>query len=146
MTKRVVTDVAELVNLVQLSDIFLVELRAARLEDTRLPTPEKEIPVANQIFQRTTESEIEIRLISTVENELARFSADVVVQYTKLEEFDATDDALQDFTRRVGLMAGYPYIREAISDLSTKLRTPTITMSIVRPDDIKFSPIPADID
>lgn len=139
MTTRVIDDVTELVELVKLKDIFFIELRAARREGTHLPAPEHDVPVENLVLQRVTDSEIEVRLVSTVQNELAQFSADVMVQYSKLEEFDVTEHALQEFTRRVGLMAGYPYIREAISDLSTKLRTPTVTLSMVRPEGIKFS-------
>lgn len=140
MTTRLVEDAATIVELVELRDIVVVELRAARLEGTILPVPAEEEPASNRVLRRVDEKSIEIRLIATVVNDGARFSVDVLVQYDKTEEFEPSDDALQEFTRRVGLMAGYPYVREAIADLSTRLRMGSVTLDILRPNEIDFGP------
>lgn len=140
MTARLVEDAATIVELVELRDIVVVELRAARLEGTILPAPAEEEPASNRVLRRVDEKSIEIRLITTVVNDGARFSVDVLVQYVKTEEFEPSDDALQEFTRRVGLMAGYPYVREAIADLSTRLRMGSVTLDILRPNEIDFGP------
>jgi len=137
---RFVDDLAEFVSLVDLTDIAPVEVRAARLTGTVLPS-EAELEAGNQIYRRIDDNSVEIRIVSTVVSEEARLTVDVLVRYEKLEPFDCSDLVLQEFTQRIGLLAGYPYVRETIADLSMRLRIPPVTLGIMRSGDIQFTPL-----
>ena len=102
---------------------------------------EAELEAGNQIYRRIDDNSVEIRIVSTVVSEEARLTVDVLVRYEKLEPFDCSDLVLQEFTQRIGLLAGYPYVRETIADLSMRLRIPPVTLGIMRSGDIQFTPL-----
>ena len=147
MTKVALVDSAsDIVERVDLKDIFFIELRAARLEGLLLPHSEADIPAENAVFHRMDGDTIEVRLVTTVVSDNARVSVDLMVQYSKLSPFEATPDAMTDFVQKVALMAGYPYLREAVSSLTSRLRVDTINMGILRASDVAFARLDDEID
>ena len=130
----VIADVAGIVDLVDLQDITFIELRAAHKVGLLVPASAEEIPAQNQILHRIDADSIDLRLVTTVENDDVRITIDVLVRYLKKHPFDASDEAVSEFVHRVGLMAGYPYVREAVASLSTKLGVEPITLGLLRAD------------
>lgn len=136
---RTLDSAADVIDLVELRDIAVIELRAAHRTGLLLPQPAEEPPATSQVLSRVDDDVIDIRLVSTVESEEVRVSVDLLVQYSKKVPFAATDEAMSEFVQRVGFMAGYPYVREAVASMSTKLNAGRITLKVLRAEDVHFS-------
>lgn len=68
------------------------------------------------------------------------FSIEVVarVTYEAAEPFDMNADAVEEFANTVAFMSGFPYIRQAVFDLSSRLGTP-FTLPVVRAGQMNFT-------
>lgn len=64
----------------------------------------------------------------------------VITDYEGCQEFGLSSEAPADFASRVALMAAYPYVREALSDLTTRVTGTAVLLPLIRPGQITFAP------
>ena len=64
----------------------------------------------------------------------------VITDYEGCQEFALSSEAPADFASRVALMAAYPYVREALSDLTTRVTGTAALLPLIRPGEITFAP------
>ncbi|MBJ2329469.1 hypothetical protein JFX23_06795 [Schaalia cardiffensis] len=64
----------------------------------------------------------------------------VITDYAGSQEFVLSPDAPADFASKVGLMAAFPYVREALSDLTTRVTGTAVLLPLIRQGDIVFPP------
>ena len=56
------------------------------------------------------------------------------------QEFALAPEVPADFASRVALMAAFPYVREALSDLTTRVTGTAVVLPLLRPGQITFAP------
>lgn len=64
----------------------------------------------------------------------------VIAYYEGCQEFVLSPEAPADFASRVALMAAYPFVREALSDLTTRVTGTAVLLPLIRPGEITFAP------
>lgn len=64
----------------------------------------------------------------------------VITDYEGCQEFALSSEAPADFASRVALMAAYPYVREALSDLTTRVTGTAVLLPLIHPGQITFAP------
>lgn len=64
----------------------------------------------------------------------------VIAYYEGCQEFALSSEAPADFASRVALMAAFPYVREALSDLTTRVTGTAVLLPLIRPGQITFAP------
>ena len=63
----------------------------------------------------------------------------VITDYEGCQEFAVSSEAPADFASRVALMAAFPYVREALSDLTTRVTGTAVVLPLLRPGQIVFT-------
>ena len=63
----------------------------------------------------------------------------VIAYYEGCQEFALSSEAPADFASRVALMAAFPYVREALSDLTTRVTGTAVVLPLLRPGQIVFT-------
>ena len=63
----------------------------------------------------------------------------VIAYYEGCQEFALSPEAPADFASRVALMAAFPYVREALSDLTTRVTGTAVLLPLLRPGQIVFT-------
>lgn len=97
---------------------------------------------------RLYDSEVEEQNEEAADNHLlAKLRCRIVCAYDVAEEsrealLNSGADVIRSFAERVALPTAYPYIREAISSMSTRLGFPRVTIGVFRPDDMTFASRP----
>ena len=144
--KRVVSSARDLLEYIDLQDIFFVELNATK----RLGESDEELNIAptetNRVLQRVTDTEIDVRSINDVETGDAKYHVDVVVRYGLTEPLELTPEANQEFVERVAIMAAWPYVREAMADLSRKIRATPVTLGMLKDGQVRATQDQAVVD
>ena len=64
----------------------------------------------------------------------------VITDYAGPEEFVLAPEASADFASKVALMAAIPFVREALSDLTTRVTGTAVLLPLIRPGQITFAP------
>lgn len=64
----------------------------------------------------------------------------VITDYAGPQEFVLAPEASADFASKVALMAAFPYVREALSDLTTRVTGTAVLLPLIRPGQITFAP------
>ena len=64
----------------------------------------------------------------------------VITYYEGHQEFALAPEVPADFASRVALMAAFPYVREALSDLTTRVTGTAVLLPLIRPGQITFAP------
>ena len=64
----------------------------------------------------------------------------VITDYEGCQEFALSPEAPAEFASRVALMAAFPYAREALSDLTTRVTGTAVLLPLIRPGQITFAP------
>lgn len=63
----------------------------------------------------------------------------VITYYEGCQEFALAPEVPADFASRVALMAAFPYVREALSDLTTRVTGTAVVLPLLRPGQIVFT-------
>lgn len=93
-----------------------------------------------QVMVRKSELEIETRMRMVVETDVAAFTADISATYTLSEPANVPDEVVTDFLERVGLMAVYPYAREAIHTSASRLAVDAPILGLLRTGSVRIIP------
>ena len=123
---RVVSDARELLTLTELTDVLTYELRGRRISDGTPSAPDPEIAV------RVTESKIETRMRLEVTTTDASIFADMSAVYSLSESVVIPPGVISEFIERAGIMAVYPFVREAVFATAARLGVPPPVLALVR--------------
>ena len=63
----------------------------------------------------------------------------VITDYEGCQEFTLSPEAPADFASRVAFMAAFPSVREALSDLTTRVTGTAVLLPLIRPGQIVFT-------
>lgn len=133
---RRVDDVVELVDLADLVDVAVLRVSGERHEGEDQPEPGQTM----QILQHGDVDHIEVRCVMEVVTDEGRFMADVASRYDYIEPLGVEGDVLTEFVARVGVMAAYPFVREAIHQTAARLRLPAPVLGLLRPGQVELTP------
>ncbi|MCX2965611.1 hypothetical protein [Gordonia aquimaris] len=113
---RQIDDPHDLLELVELTDVRFYESAAKR----RLDGSERGDDTF-RVAVRHDDQELEIRCRTRIESDAATFIADAGAVYQLTEPVEISPQALETFVGRVGVMAVYPFLREAVSQGAARL-------------------------
>ena len=64
----------------------------------------------------------------------------VITDYVGCQGFVVSPEVSADFASKVALMAAIPFVREALSDLTTRVTGTAVLLPLIRPGQITFAP------
>lgn len=129
---------AEMVPLVELTGIRTYALSGRVLEGLDAPTtPDAEaLPEVGIMLHPEW---IETRMRMTVRSASAEFHAEIGVRYEFRQPLNLWADVVQEFVVRVGVMAAYPFVREAIYTTAIRMGEDAPVLGLVRAGEFEIS-------
>jgi len=125
---REVESVVDLVQLVELS-----EFRTYRLVGQRAATTDERQPSQSlSVLAGGDSTHIECRVRMLLATEHADLEADIGAVYTIAEPVALTSAVVAEFIERVGVMAVFPFLREAVFTTASRLGVPAPVVGILR--------------
>ena len=128
-----VDDIGELVRRVELKAVITYGLSAERKE-SELSEPEQDLGY----MQRVTEEQLEARFQFTVRTADAELRTDIAVRYDFDEPLAPTERVLLEFAERVGVMAAFPFLREGVFSLATRLGVEAPVLGLLKAGQVQF--------
>lgn len=125
MSARDVDTIEELVSLVELTEVRPYESSARRVDQGE-PTQELQVMVAE------TDGAMEVRARMAVRTAEAELIADSSVVYTSQQKLDISGSVKAEFVQKVGLMAVYPFLREAIFTGAARIQVAAPVVGLLR--------------
>jgi len=124
---------AELLAMGELVDVRFLEFSAGLREEPRDDLESDDVEHGMNIMVGDSEGVLEVRARFTVDTAEAEYLVVAATQF----HYDAaqvrmTEALGREFAEKVGVMALYPYVREAIQSMSTRLRQEVITLPLMR--------------
>ncbi|KQR31101.1 hypothetical protein [Curtobacterium sp. Leaf154] len=146
-SSRVVGDIHELVELVELEDVFLWEERSRRIDETK--TEGDEVPRVRNVMNVADRADglgIGFRFRMTFDDRQGNeFIADLQAQYETPERLEVSQELRTEFAERVAFFTVYPYLRASIQTAAARMGVPAPVLAIVRAGQFKLgSPMSAD--
>lgn len=117
---RTVSSAAEMLPLIELTDIRVYEV-AGRRADAGDGDAARKVDEALTLHARGDSTWFETRARMLVRTEDADLVADTAAIYTFSEALAFSQDVATEFVERVGVMAVYPFLREQICSMATRL-------------------------
>jgi hypothetical protein len=134
-----ISSTKDLLDALDLQDIYFLALRADRTSSDNPDLLDGAL-VSHQVQDRRSETELHVRIESTVEAHDATYVVDLVTKYASEQAFAVdSDGVVRDFIERVAMMAAWPYIRQQVSELSSTFRGEHVLLPLLRPGDITLS-------
>ena len=88
---------------------------------------------------RPTADGIEARFIAILETEELRARVDVVAAYAFTDPpIDIGPAAIRDFLEKMAVFAIWPYLREAIASICTRLRVDVVNLKVIIQGEFEF--------
>lgn len=122
------------------------ELNESAPSDTKLETAEhpddsetEEISVTVGLRTRQEGSSLGIRIEFTASQESWRVSLDVAAEFEAEQPFHTTAAGRTDFADKVGVMTLYPYIREAVGNLTQRTVGASFILPTIQQGQITFA-------
>ena len=140
-----VGDVAELASLVELRDIVYFKVHADRIEEGEAglegdpDTGARRPQVAISVHERHDETRMQVRCVLEAETADGRYVVDAAARYETESAVTFDEDVAREFVARVGVMAVYPYIREALHSAAAKLRLEPPVLGLLRPGGVSLT-------
>lgn len=112
----------------------LTELTAIRTYSLHVEREERDEPLDARvaIAVQSTSSHLEVRCKMTLATEEASFIVDRSAVFTHTTPVDADEAVTREFIERVGVMAVYPYLREAVFTLASQTGVTPPVLSLIR--------------
>jgi len=161
MGNREITDVRDLLELTELTDVQFFELAAKRklppqgphengsplsdsidAEDSPVEIlQQREIDAGEpiQILLHADKERLVIRAVMAVDGPDAEYRIDAAIVYTLSEPSDVEEAVKVEFAERVGIMALYPFLREALYSMAARMRLEAPLLGILRAGQIKLT-------
>ena len=130
MTK--VTNAKDLLPLGDLVDVRYVDLSAKTLDEPRGDYEADDVQQDIEVRFGHTERVIEVQVKASVRSRIADYEVTAATQFHVQEGVTFTEEVVAEFAEKVGAMAIYPYLREAVQSLTTRLHEAPITMPLMR--------------
>lgn len=142
---RSISDVSELLALAKFSEVTYYELSGQRTEAPEQATPEappgeEEGGAPLQVLLRHDAERIQVRVRCEAEGQGAQYVADVAAEFALAEPVDAPAAVLREFVERVGVMAVYPFVREALHTTASRLRMQAPLLQLLRANQVDLIP------
>lgn len=135
---RVVGSARDLLDVTTLADINYYQLVGERFSDDAPESTETDGPAPIQVLARSDDEHVEVRLRVEVRSADARFMADVGAAFELRERVEIPADVMQDFVERVGIMAAYPFVREAVHSLASRMRVEAPLLQLLQGNALKL--------
>ncbi|WP_074345019.1 hypothetical protein [Mycobacteroides abscessus] len=129
----VVADARDLLGITELADITYTRLSAQISDDD-------EAPFAVQILVRQGDNSIEILCKATLSGEGAAYAVDAIGRFNVNHPCEVPQDVLTEFVEKAGIVAVYPYLRNGMVDLASRLALPRPVIPFLRPEGPKLTP------
>lgn len=107
--------------MLSLVEVRFYELNATADDQVEPDETTLEVPIDVRTAFRKRPDGVDYRLEVEIERPTGRIRVDAAALYAADASFEASDDVLLDFGDDVAIMAMYPYVRQAISDLGQRL-------------------------
>ncbi len=133
---------AELLPEGELVDVRFLELSGVIRSEPRENFESNDVEQSLTVMVGTGPRVVEVRVEATVGTLTADYRVVAATQFKITSEAEFTEEAAGEFAERVGVMAVYPYLREAVQSMSARLREePPVTMPLMRQASLtKFEP------
>lgn len=135
--RRQIEDVVELVEAVELTDVFLFEERGRRIDVTGTPDDDPLVQSFASIGNREDEDEDEygigFRFRIVFDDRLGNeFVSDFQARYMLQGPSDIPKPVRAEFAERVAFFAVYPYLRASIQMTASRMGVPAPVLEMVR--------------
>lgn len=135
-----VTSAAELIKLVAFKRVVVFGAGVHRRDGAlgqELPAPRDDGNPTGQLLVATNDKRITVRYQMLVSDEHVVVEYDAGAVFEKLESFEASSEAVEDFVTNVGLMLLFPYMRQGVADLTQRVGH-TVSLGLVTPGSLKI--------
>lgn len=128
----VISSAEELLPHGDLVDVRFLKFSAEALDEPRPNFEDGDIEQTMQVVVGGSETAIEVRVDLTLLTATATYEVLAATQFHYAEGLEVSAEVAGEFAEKVGVMAVYPYLREAIQDFSGRLRNGPITIALMR--------------
>ena len=132
-----VATAADLLPLVELTAITTYEISGQRVAEAEASV--QEVGDDFQVMVRLGAQDLETRGRVRVQTSQAVLIADVSATYTFSEPVDLSSDVVGEFVERVGVMAIFPYLREAVHTTASRLGVDAPVLGLLRAGNFRIS-------
>ncbi|MDR6862165.1 hypothetical protein [Phycicoccus sp. 3266] len=141
---RPIADARELLGHVTLRDILFYRVDAERLEDDAAPEGDErdEADTSFAIQERHGPEVMEVRCRLDWAARGGRYTIDAAAQYDFDEPLDLSAEVVREFVERVGVMAVYPFIREALHQAASRLRLDAPILGLLQAGSVRVTDDP----
>lgn len=123
----------DLLPLGELVDVRYIKLSAETLDEPREGFGDDDVEQKLKVQFGVIDRVIEVRVEATVMTRIAEYDVIAATQFhIESEGLTIPDEVVEEFAEKVGVMAVYPYIREAVQSLTTRLHESPVTMPLMR--------------
>jgi hypothetical protein len=130
-----ITDVRELMPLIELQSVVFNEVSAKRTSDEDEPDQFR-----MDVSSRLTDDEIAVLCRATVHGAGGVYVAEAVGTFPLAQPVAIEHSIVVEFVERVGVMAVYPYLRTALSDGAVRIGRRAPVLRLLRPGGVKLQP------
>lgn len=134
----------DLLQIIELIDVLPYEVSAKRKESPGEPPRSGRFESQAELgvqFARQSDRLV-IRLRMPMETHEADIVADVGVIYRLDPDIDVSTEIMTEFVAKVGVLAAFPFVREAIFGMATRLRITPPILGLIQaptPESLKFA-------
>ena len=133
------SEISQFIQTGELSDVRFFEVFGKVLDDEREDIPEDEFVHGLTVRIGREPGFVEVRVDMTVETAHADYRVTAATQYHyQPVEFQVSEPLGREFAERVGVMAVYPYVREAFASLARRLGQPPVTLPLMRAGELSL--------
>ena len=93
-----------------------------------------------------SENGLSVRCLVTFHAPDALYEVDIEALYAFQRPLSLPEGMVKEFVERIGLMALYPFLRESVHSLSSKLGTGQALMGLIRANEINLAETPGRAD
>lgn len=130
-----------LMEVLQAGDLVDVRILsfAGRMATQREDLADDDVEQDFQAMVGQREGIIEVRVNANVRVRAAEYMVEAATQFHHSPELTVSEETAREFAEHVGVMAIYPYLREAIQDASARLRQRVLVLPLLRAGELTLS-------
>lgn len=129
----IISSAAELLNIIELTSVTFAELHAERTVESATGEGLDTVSTALETQIRQEGNRLFVRCNTTAVAPDGKYLADAIGLFTATHEFELAPGVDREFVERVALMAIYPFVREAIHNMSQRLGGGQVQLGFFRP-------------
>lgn len=131
-----ISDARDLLDHVNLEGIEVYELVARGIRRDNAEGHEDVVKIQAQAMN--VDSTLRTRFTLTYSAVSADYKVDLAARYALTQPLQLKDEVISEFVERVGIMAAYPYLREHLFNLASRLGEPMPVLGILRQGDFRL--------